>query len=1013
MYHKLLHKQIKKYLGGLDNVSEDLHPLLNAISESYTHSDNDRILIERSMELSSKELSELNSKLRDEIVQHELIFDKLRESIKELKGDSKEITSDNDLVQIAELLNDEIKKRVQTESELEESQANVFALIENVNESVLSLDLSGKLLIFNTSANQIYYDLHHRYLEIGQHIVSEDIGEVFFLDQEEFNKAIEGERFTTIKEYFSKGGRFFYEISINPIIADSAIVGVTLFAKNITSRKRNELLQEILFEMSEATDSSSTLPELYRSIAGSIDRLLYCENFMLVRYDILNSQLSFPFSKGKTFNEKSARNIRMGFIDNVIKDQYAQLADSNTNSELLIGSMKSVLGVPLAVKHTVIGGVYLISHDEHIVYNESDLSILQFLAGNIAISIERKESRLMLQESEQRYRKVVENIREVIFQTDITGNWTFLNTAWTEITGYSISESLNVNFLNFIHDEDKTLFVSLFKPLVTREQKYFVDEIRFYSKDKEIKWFKVFAQLNYTNDDQIEGIFGTLQDITETKKFHKEIVDAKNKAEAGARAKSEFLAIMSHEIRTPLNGILGMTQVIRDTELSKAQKDCLDIIDVSGQSLLAIINDILDFSKIEAGQMDLESHEFELIDCIEDSIHLCSQLAREKGIDIHYFVDEKTKNYLLGDVVRVRQILMNLVNNAIKFTEEGSVEVYVSELSFIEGISRMQFRVKDTGIGIPPEKMERLFRAFSQADTSISRKYGGTGLGLAICMKLCGLMNGKIWCESEEGVGTEFIFEIEQKCSNTTRVCDLFPELEKTVPINVEIKNVNKSTEFLLDHLLKPYYFFSEDKSETVLITADERNVVEGEKIIFLSPNGTNISETDNLKVVQTPVKHRLFYSTLFHLIGLTDVASITTGVRRVATFSETFAEEHPLDILIVEDNEINQKTLSVMLSKLGYSPDLAENGLTALEKVEHHMYDLILMDLQMPKMDGFQTTVEIFKRYDYENRPKIVALSANALDEDIRKCYEIGMDDYMSKPIILEELQNMLMLWS
>jgi len=408
------------------------------------------------------------------------------------------------------------------------------------------------------------------------------------------------------------------------------------------------------------------------------------------------------------------------------------------------------------------------------------------------------------------------------------------------------------------------------------------------------------AAVLYDSSGEVFGAIESIRDITDRKHAEEELRKAKEAAEKAAEAKAEFLANMSHEIRTPLNAVVGLTGLLLSADLTAEQRDYIETIKSSGDSLLAVINDILDFSKIEGGKMELENQPFDMQSCLKASIDLVAAKAAEKKIALSYRFEDNVPLTVMGDVTRLRQVLVNLLSNAVKFTDSGDVVALVSARWLDFGQHEIHFAVKDTGIGIPGDRLDRLFQSFSQIDSSTTRKYGGTGLGLAISKRLVELMGGKVWAESEPGKGSAFHFTI----------------------------------------LVEP-----------VSIESIKSGAVSGQ------------------------------------------AQAVPRSIR-----------PKPLRILLAEDNDVNQKVALQMLKRIGYHADVAANGLEVLKALEGQPYDVVLMDIQMPEMDGIDAAQRIRERWPYG--PKIVAMTALALEGDRERLIQAGMDDYISKPIQIEELR-------
>jgi two-component system, sensor histidine kinase and response regulator len=651
-----------------------------------------------------------------------------------------------------------------------------------------------------------------------------------------------------------------------------------------------------------------------------------------------------------------------------------------------------------------------------------------YAIGNIRDITEKKYS----EEQIKKLYYAIEQSPNPIIITDLFGIIEYVNPKFIEVTGYTPEEVLGFTprvLKSGMQSED--FYRKLWETIVKGNE--WRGEIQNKKKNGELYWDMTAISSIKDAKGEITHYLAIKEDITQRKEFDKELLKAKLDAESATRAKSEFLANMSHEIRTPLNAIFGMSNLILETKLSEEQYEYANTINFSSEILLSIINDILDFTKIEAGKLSLENVSFDIYKTIENSIDLIAFTANKKGLEVISFINNDIPANVTGDPVRLRQVLVNLINNAVKFTEKGEIEIAVEVIDQSNNDIELLFKIRDTGIGIPDEKKGKLFKPFSQVDASTERKYGGSGLGLVISKKIVEMMSGQIGVESMENKGSTFWFSVilgkdlnkenyvYQKFNNlnilviddNTNIlksmkyylnnfgCNVFEAngVDQAINFLKNSKELNKKLDFIIiDHDIEGF------EGDEILNNFRSLGLVENVKIILMSSFAALNSEMKKGKIIKfggyikKPIKKCQLYECLFNLVY--DINK--NGIIKKQEDNTIKEQSMSKNILIVEDNEANQKLLSTILTKLGNSVEIADEGKKAIEMASKNKYDLILMDIQMPEMNGYEVSEAIRK---LKITTPIVAVSANVFKEDIEMAYKSGMNDYIGKPYKKEEI--------
>ncbi len=893
-------------------------------------------------------------------------------------------------------------------------------IVRNASDVLYTHHLDGSLTTINPVASRIYGYTTDELLHLNiKDLIDPDHHEEMFAA---FGTRFRGTDRSPAYQMLTRskdGAPVWMEVTSQVMLEEGMPVGIQGIARDITERKRaeEELRHSRRFAESVAESSTSLIyiVDLDRMTISYSNRTgLEFTGFTQEQYDRLGTELLALIGHP---DEVPAALRRL--------DAWRDVPDGE------------VVEFEQRCRHAS-GEWRWLSHREVVFKRRPDGTPLQII-GTAHDVTERRRTEAALRESEERFRGAFDDAPIGIALVSPAGRWLKVNRSLCDILGYTEAELLATDFQSITHPEDLDADLGFVEETLAGTIQHYQMEKRYLHKEGQVVHALLAVSLVRGRDEEPLYFVAQIVDITERKRTDAALVEAKDAAEAATRAKSAFLASMSHEIRTPMNAVIGFTGLLLDTELSIEQREYLETVRVSGETLLVIINDVLDFSKIESGKLELERQPLDVRDCIEEALDLLAPAAGAKGLDLIYRIDETTPRAIVGDVTRLRQILVNLLSNAVKFTHEGEVMVTIEARGLGGDRSEVYFTVRDTGIGIPAERIDGLFHAFTQVDASVTREYGGTGLGLAISRRLTELMGGRVWVESEVGRGSTFHFTIRADAiASEPQASDAVPELaEKRLLI---VDDSMASRHVLADETRTwgmavtsaPSAGEALDlvaRGETFDVVLSDLHMPDVDGAVFVerlraagvttpvllcsslaSRDGLGdvVRRLDVAAVLTKPVKRQHLRGALVDALA----GGSTTGSRRQTKplkADAVAAEPHPLRILIAEDNAVNQRIALRMLKKLGYRADVAANGIEALEALEQIPYDVVLMDVQMPQLDGLEATRRIRATMPDGRQPRIVAMTANALQGDRELCLEAGMDDYVAKPVRIEEVQRAL----
>ncbi len=959
-------------------------------------------------------------------------------------------------------------------------QEHFFACVmRSIQDVVICINPQGVIVSVNPAVQAVFgYQPDELIGDSINKLMAEDFHRRHEVHVADFSKSPTVNQHNRNVEAVKKNGvRFPVEIHVDKVVGASEGLIFVANIRDISERKNNEValaracetLEQKVKERTESLErinntlqaeissKEALLNELsiseqrFRSITDNSPVMLWLADKFCRCYFFNSAWLAFT---GRSLDEERAADWAADWAQLIHPDD--RFGCLNTYQHAM--KNREIVNVEYRLKN--VAGEYRWLLDCCCPQFDSNYEIVGFVGGAIDIT-ERKQLELdlnkahqetlalatRLQESDERFRLMADHAPVLIWVSDESGKCIYFNKPWLKFTGRTLEQELGDQWLENVHSDDRETCMQQYMSAFKQRQPFRI-VYRLKNVSGEFRWFFDSGVPRYTKGGDFSGYIGSCMDITEMKQMEAELEAARDEALRLSEAKSMFLANMSHEIRTPMNAIIGMGDLLAETGLSAEQTEYLRIFQRAAESLLNLINDILDLSKIEAGHLTLVNEDFCCHQLFESVVDMFALQAHQKYIELILQLDPDLYGYYgIGDAGRIRQVLINIIGNALKFTAAGEIKVVVARHQALK--NHIHVAVQDTGIGIPADKQAEIFGSFSQVDNSLTRSHSGTGLGLAICKRLVELMGGDIWIESSLGIGSTFHFTF---CLPPSDLKKLSPQLLVNDEIvlandcfdgkNILVVDDNSTNCLILNQILQAKKAQVTDVSGSMRALAELRRTHELGKAYDLAIIDCRMPEMDgfelaermratdyllNLPVVMLTSDGRIHHQGLANAYNF--AAYLTKPVKKgellnilhnIFTASKIEAAEtagelpsteyrsyRPLHILLVEDNEDNRTLIGFYLNKTEHQIDIAENGEVAVEKFKANRYDLVLMDIQMPVLDGYSATAQIraYELQHYLARTPILALTAYALKEEMEKCLKVGCDAHLTKPIKKDRL--------